>query len=197
VTKSYVMPEAHTRTSNPSWLPGVLALALCVLLLINWLSPVGFRLNERSFDGPVLFGTLFLLSAWAIVKGRQFRPSWQSLLVRLIGVSIFVLAIPAGCTSLFFRVAALPVAHISYGSDRVTAYWMTGGAVGPHYTEFREERPIVPGLLLARVVGYSPYIGEVTLSVSHGNTFRAVVSDGPRGASPDLFECSVTALLPW
>jgi hypothetical protein len=114
-----------------------------------------------------------------------------------MGVSILVLAIPASCTSLVLRVAALPVAHISFGSDRVTAYWMTGGAVGPHYTEFREERPVVPGLLLVRVVGYSPYLGDVTLSISYGNTFRAVVSKGPRGASPDLFQCRVTPLLPW
>jgi hypothetical protein len=177
--------------------PVVLALALCALLLINWVSPLGFRFTERSLDAPVLFGALSLLSAFAVLRGGQIRRTWLRLLVRTAGVSILMLAIPSGCTRCVFWIDALPVAHLSIGSDRVVAYLMAGGAVGPHYTEFREERPVVPGLVLARVVGYSPYIGDVTLAVSDGNSLRAVVSEDTEGGSPHVFEYQVAPLLRW
>ena len=193
----YPAPEVRPRADNRLWLPGTLALALCVFLLANWISPLGFRLNERSLDAPVLFGTLSLLSACAFMMGRQVGTTWQRLLTRSLGALVFVLAVPVGCTSFVFRIDALPVAHISVGSDRVVAYWMVGGAMGPHYTQFREERSVVPGLLLARVVGYSPYIGDVTLSVNFGNTLRAVVAEDTERGSRHLFECRVAPLLPW
>jgi hypothetical protein len=63
--------------------------------------------------------------------------------------------------------------------------------------QFREERSVVPGLLLARVVGYSPYIGDVTLSVNFGNTVRAEVAEDTERGSRHLFECRVAPLLPW
>jgi hypothetical protein len=81
--------------------------------------------------------------------------------------------------------------------DRVVAYWMVGGALGPHYTEFREERSVLPGVLLARIVGYSPEVGSVTLSVTSENRLRAVVADDAGGAVRDLCECPVVPLLPW
>ena len=110
---------------------------------------------------------------------------------------VCVLAVPAGCTSFVFRLDALPVAEITVRSDRVVAYWMVGGAVGPHYTEFREERSVLPGVLLARVVGYSPDIGSVRLSVTSGNTLRAVIADDTEVGTQHLFECPVAPLLPW
>jgi hypothetical protein len=87
--------------------------------------------------------------------------------------------------------------EIVVGSDRVVAYWMVGGAVGPHYTEFREERSVLPGVLLARVVGYSPDVGSVTLLVASGSTLRAVAADDAEGGTQHLFECPVVPLLPW
>jgi len=175
----------------------VLALALCALLLANWLSPVGFRLNPRSFDSRVLFSTLCLLSACGFRSGRRIATTWQRLSVRSLGALVCMLAVPAGCTSLVFRVDALPVADIAVRSDRVIAYWMAGGAVGPHYTEFRQERAVLPGIVLARVLGYSPDIGSVTLSVSSGGTVTAVVTDDAGVGAQNLFEYPVTPLLPW
>jgi hypothetical protein len=89
------------------------------------------------------------------------------------------------------------VGTVVAGSDRVVAYSMVGGAVGPHYTEFREERSVLPGILLARVVGYSPDIGRVALSVTSGGTLRAAVADDAEGGARYLFEFPVTRLLPW
>jgi hypothetical protein len=195
------MPDVRQRARIPwhgrPWLPSVLALALCALLVANWLSPVGFRLNQRSLDALVLFGTLSLLSACAFTSGRRMRTTWQRLLVRSLGAMVCLLAVPAGCISFVFRVDALPVAEIVVRSDRVVAYWMVGGAVGPHYTEFREERSVLPGVLLARVVGYSPDIGSVTLSVTSGSTLRAVIADDAEVGTQHLFECPVAPLLPW
>ena len=195
------MPDVRQRSRSPwharPWLPSVLALALCALLLANWLSPVGFRLNRRSLDALVLFSALSLISAWASTSGRWMHITWQRLLVRSLGAIIFVPAVLAGCISFVFRVDALPVAEIVVGSDRVVAYWMVGGAVGPHYTEFREERSVLPGVLLARVVGYSHDIGRVALSVTSGSTLRAVVGDDAEGGARHLFECPVAPLLPW
>jgi len=195
------MPEVRQRTRIPRrarlWLPSAFALAVCALLLANWLSPVGFRLNQRSLDAPVLFGALSFLSALASKSGQRMRTTWQRLLLRSMGALICVLAILAGCISFFFRVDALPVAEILVRSDRVVAYRMVGGAVGPHYTEFREERSVLPGVLLARIVGYCPEVGSVTLSVTSENTLRAVVADDAEGAARDLFECPVVPLLPW
>jgi hypothetical protein len=114
-----------------------------------------------------------------------------------LGTLVFVLAVPVGYTSFVFRVDALPVADVSVGSDRVVAYWMVGGAVGPQYTEFREERSVLPGLLLARVIGYIPYIGDVTLSADFANTLRAVVAEDTERGSLHHFECRVAPLLPW
>jgi hypothetical protein len=114
--------------------------------------------------------------------------AWQRLLVRSLGAIIFVLASLAGCISFVFRVDALPVAEIVVGSDRVVAYSMAGGAAGPHYTEYREERSVLPGILLARVVGYSPDIGRVALSVTSGGTLRTVVVDDAEGGERHLFE---------
>jgi hypothetical protein len=179
------------------WLPSVLAIALCALLLANWLSPVGFRLIQRSLDAPVLFGTLSLLAACAFTSGRRIRRTWQRLLVRSLGAMVCVLAVPVGCTSFVFRVDALPLAKITVRSDRVVAYRMAGGAVGPHYTEFREERSVLPGVLLARVVGYIPDLGSVALSVASVSTLRVVVEDDAEGGTQYLFECPVTPLLPW
>jgi hypothetical protein len=167
------------------------------MLLANWLSPVGFRLNQRSLDALVLFGTLSLLSACVFTSGRRIRTTWQRLMVRSLGAMVFVLAVPVGCTSFVFRVDALPVAEITVRSDRVVAYWMAGGAIGPHYTEFREERSVLPGVLLARVVGYIPDVGSVTLSFTSGSTLRAVVADDAEGGTQYLFERPVTPLLPW
>jgi hypothetical protein len=195
------MPDVRQRALVPwharPWLPSVLALALCALLLANWLSPVGFRLNQRSLDALVLFGTLALLSAWAFTSGRRMRTTWQRLLLRSLGAMVCVLAVFAGGISFVFRVDAVPVAEIVVGPDRVVAYWMVGGAVGPHYTEFREERSVLPGVLLARVVGYSSDVGSVTLLVASGSTLRAVVADDAEGGKQHLFECPVAPLLPW
>jgi hypothetical protein len=195
------MPDVRQRNRIPwharPWLSSVLALALCALLLANWLSPVGFRLNRRSLDAPVLFSALSLLSAFASTSGRRMRTTWQRLLVRPLGALICVLAVLAGCISFLFQVDALPIAEIVVRSDRVVAYWMVGGAVGPHYTEFREEQSVLPGILLARVVGYSPNIGSVTLSVTSGSTLRAVVADDAGGGARHLFESRVAPLLPW
>ena len=195
------MPEVRQRMRIPrrarQWLPGVVALAVCALLLANWLSPVGFRLNQRSLDAPVLFGALFLLAALASKSGQRMRETWQRVLLRSLGALLCVFAILAGCVSFFFRVDALPVAEILVWPDRVVAYWMVGGAVGPHYTELREERSVLPGVLLARIVGYSPEVGSVTLSVTADNRLRAVVADDAGGAVRDRFECPVVALLPW
>lgn len=191
------MSETHPYTDNRRWLPGVLALALCAMLFANWITPVGFRLHERSLDAPVLFGTLSLLSACTFVTGRQIRKAWQRRLLRSLGVLIFVPAACTGCINSVFHVAALPVADISVGSDTVVAYWIEGGAVGPHFTEFREERSVAPGLLLVRVLGDSPYIGAVTLSVVSENTVRAVVAYDRERGSRDRFECRVVPLLPW
>ena len=194
------MPDVRQSNRIPwharPWLPSVLALALCALLLANWFSPVGFRLNQRSLDALVLFSALSLLSAWASTSGRRMRTTWQRLLVRSLGAIILVPAILAGCISFVFRVDALPVAKIVVGSDRVVAYSIAGGTVGPHYTEFREERSVLPGILLARVVGYSPDIGRVALSVTSGGTLRAVVADDAEGGARYLFEFPVTPLLP-
>jgi len=180
----------------PNIRAAALALALCALLLANWLSPIGFRFSERSVDAPVFFIALSVLSARAFMMGSQIRPTWQRLLMRSLGALVFALAVPVGCTTFIFRVDALPVADVSVGSDRVVAYWMVGGAMGPHYTEFRQERSVLPGLLLAGVVGYSPYIGDVALSVNPGNTLRGVIADDTEG-SPHRFECRVAPLLPW
>ena len=193
----YPVHDIRPRAGNRLWLPGALALTFCALLLANWLSPVGFRLKERFMDAPVLFGTLSLLSAYAFMRGRQIRTTWRRLLMRALGALVFVLVVLVGCTTFVFRVDALPVADISVGYDRVVAYWMVGGAMGPHYTEFREERSVVPGLLLARVVGYSPYIGDVTLSLNFGNTLQAVVAEDTERGSLHPFECRVAPLLPW
>ena len=192
------LPE-HVRIRSHSWpwLPSVLALAFCALLLANWLSPVGFRIHPRSLDSPVLFGALCLLSAYALTSGRQLGSTWQRLSVSSLGAIVCVLAVPAGCASFVFRVDALPVADIAVRSDRVVAYWMAGGAVGPHYTEFRQERAVLPGVVLARVLGDSPDIGNVTLSVSSGGTVTAVVSDDTDVGAQNLFEYPVTPLLPW
>lgn len=194
------MPEVSQPARIPwharPWLPSVLAITLCALLLANWLSPVGFRLNQRSLNAPVLFGTLSLLAACAFTSGRRIRTTWQRLLVRSLGAMVCVLAVPVGCTSFVFRVDGLPVAEIAVRSDRVVAYWMSGGAVGPHYTEFREERSVLPGVLLARVVGYIPDLGSVTLSVTSGSTLIAVVADDAEGGTRHLFECPLTPLLP-
>ena len=93
------MPDLRQRVRIPwhtrPWLPSVLALALCALLLANWLSPVGLRLNQRSLDSLVLFGTLSLLSACAFMRGRRMRTTWQRLLVRSLGAVVCVLAVPA------------------------------------------------------------------------------------------------------
>jgi hypothetical protein len=124
------------------------------------------------------------------------RETWQRVLLISLGALICVFAFLAGCISSFFRVDALPVAEILVQPDRV-AYWMVGGAVGPHYTEFREERSVLPGVLLARVVGYSPEVGSVTLSVTSDNRLLAVVADDAGGAVWDLLECPVVPLLPW
>lgn len=190
-------PRIHSCTSNRPWLPGVLALALCALLVVNWIGPVGFRLHERSLDAPVLFGTLSLLSACGLATARHVRKTWQRQLLRSLCALTFVPAVCVGCISVVFRVDALPVAHTSVGSDRVVAYWRSGGAVGPHFTEFREERSIAPGLLLTRALGDSPYIGDVTLSIVSGNTLRAVVAYDTERGSRDRFECRVVPLLPW
>jgi hypothetical protein len=104
------------------------------------------------------------------------RTTWQRLLVRSLGAMVCVLAVPAGCTSFVFRVDALTVAEIVVRSDRVVAYWMVGGAFGPHYTEFREERSVLPGVLLARVVGYSPAVGSVIQSNSVKSTAHVASS---------------------
>jgi hypothetical protein len=109
---------------------------------------------------------------------------------------VCVLAVFAGGISFVFRVDAFPVAEIVVRSDRVVAYWMVGGAVGPHYTEFREERSVLPGVLLARVVGYSPDVGSVTLSVASGSILRAVVADDAEGGTQHLLEFPVAPLLP-
>ena len=121
----------------------------------------------------------------------------QRLLVRSLGAMVCVLAVLAGCISFVFRVNALPVAKILVRSDTVVAYWIVGGAVGPHYTEFRDERSVLPGVLLARVIGYSANIGSVVLSVTAGNTLSAVVADDTEGGTRHLFECPVVPLLPW
>jgi hypothetical protein len=107
----------------------------------------------------------------------------QRLLVRSLGAMVCVLAVLAGCISFVFRVNALPVAKILVRSDTVVAYWMVGGAVGPHYTEFRDERSALPGVLLARVIGYSANIGSVVLSVTAGNTPRQTTRKVGRGIS--------------
>jgi len=92
---SYPMPEVRQRTRIPRrarlWLPSVVALAVCALLLANWLSPVGFRLNQRFLDAPVLFGALLLLSAFASKSGQRMRETWQRLLLRSLG------ALSRGC----------------------------------------------------------------------------------------------------
>lgn len=125
------------------------------------------------------------------------RTTWQLFLMRSLGTIVCVLAILAGCISCVFWVDAFPVAEIVVRSDRVVAYWMVGGAVGPHYTEFREERSVLPGVLLERVVGYSPAVGDVTLSVTSKGTLRAVVEDDTAGGTQHVVECAVTPLLPW
>lgn len=195
------MPDLRQHVPIPwhirPWLPGVFALTLCALLLANWLGPVGFRLHQRSLDSPVLFGALCLLSAYAFIRGRRIGSTWQRLSVRSLGAIVCMLAVPAGCASLVFRVDALPVADIAVRSDRVVAYWMAGGAVGPHYTEFRQERAVLPGVVLARVLGYSPDIGSVTVSVSSRGTVTAVVTDDADVGAQNLFEYSATPLLPW
>jgi len=195
------MPDFRQRVRTPwntrPWLPSILALALCVLFLANWLSPVGFRLHQRSLDSPVLFGALCLLSAYAFTSGRRLGSTWQRLFVQSLGAVVCVLAVPAGCSRVVFRVDAFPVADITVRSDRVVAYWMAGGAVGPHYTEFRQERAVLPGVVLARVLGDSPDIGSVTLSVSSGGTVTAVVTDDADVGAQNLFEYPVTPLLPW
>jgi hypothetical protein len=145
----------------------------------------------------VLVGALCLLSAWAFTSGRRTPTTWQRLLVRSLGAIVFVLAVPAGCIGFVFRVEALPVAEIVVRSDRVVAYWVVGGAVGPHYTEFREERSMLPGVLLVRVVGYSHDVGSVKFSVTSGSTLRAVVTDDAERGTPHLFEFPVAPLLPW
>ena len=56
---------------------------------------------------------------------------------------------------------------------------------------------MLPGVLLARVVGYIPDLGSVTLSVTSGSTLRAAVADDTEGGTRHLFECPLTPLLPW
>ena len=193
----YPLSEIRSRVARRPWVPCLCALTVCALLVANWATPVGIRFQEQSLDAPVLFGTLSVLSAYALVAGRQIRATWLRLLLRSLGALILVLAVPVGCTGIVFRVGALSVAHISVGSDRVVTYWMSGGAVGPHFTEFRQERSVAPGLVLARVLGDSPYIGDVTLAVVSGNTLRAEVAEGGKTGLRDLFECRVPPLLPW
>src|SRR4051794_15565191 len=108
------MPNFSQRVRNSwqtrPWLPSILALAFCALLLANWFSPVGFRLHPRSVDSPVLFGALCLLSVYAFTSGRRLSSTWQRLSVSSLGAIVCVLAVPAGCASLLFRVDALSVA---------------------------------------------------------------------------------------
>ena len=189
----------HGRVCSRSrpWLSSVLALAFCALVVANWLAPVGFRIRPRSVDSPGLFGALCLLSVYAFTSGRRLSSTWQRLSVSSLSAIVCVLAVPTGCASFVFRLDALPVADIAVRSDRVVAYWMAGGAFGPHYTEFRQERAVLPGIVLARVLGYSPNIGSVTLSVSSGGTVTAVTTDDGDVGAQTRVSYPVTPLLPW
>ena len=178
------------------WSQSVLPLALCALLVGNWLAPVGLRLQSRTLNAPALFGGLLLLSIWSFFAVKRISAGWRRRLLRALVIAIWLFAILAGCTSLVLRVDVLPLTWTTFGSDRMVASSVAGGAVGPHYTEFRQERTILPGLVLARLIGSSDYVGDVTMSFPAPQLVRATIADTTPG-SPHVFEAHVSPLLPW
>ena len=180
----------HRPWSQIAW-----ASAIATCLIGNWLAPVGIRLKWRALDAPALFISVLLLSLWVYAAASLISTRGPRLLARGLGTFMCMLAVPVGCAGFLFRVDALPVATTSIGSDKVVASWMAGGAVGPHFTEFRQERSVLPGLLLARTIGSSDYLGDVTMSFTPPHSLRAAVADDSAG-SPHVIDMSVSPLLP-
>jgi hypothetical protein len=173
-----------------------LASIISGIFIANWLAPIGLRLQWRRFDAPVLFLSLLLLSWVTYSATRSIRSRSVRYLVRGLSVLVCVFAIPPGIAGFVWPVSAEPVAVTSVGADQIVASLMAGGAVGPHYTEFRQQRSVLPGLVLTRYIGSSDHIGDVTLSFVPPHTLHAVVRPFNLSNAPTVIELSVSPLPP-
>jgi energy-coupling factor transporter transmembrane protein EcfT len=186
------------------WWRIAMAMLVAAVLIGNWLAPIGIRLQWRSFDAPVLFLLLLLLSLWAFSAAAAIASRRGRYMGRGLSALSLAFAIPPAVAAFVLPVTAEPVAVATVGSDQVVASLMAGAAMGPHYTEFRQERRIVTGLLLARYLGSSDYIGDVTMSFTPPYSLRAVVTPFDasnalfsRSNSPDVVDLRVPPLPSW
>jgi hypothetical protein len=95
-----------------------------------------------------------------------------------------------------FGVDVFPIEVATTGGNQIVASMVAGGAFGPHFTEFREQKRVLPGLIFVRTIGYSDAIGSVTFTVSSPGRVRATIS-GDTPMTSAVFEARVAPLAPW
>ena len=173
----------------------LVALGLFGAMLGNYYSPTSLRLGWRAFDAPLFCGGLVLLAAVAFRSAAYLITKWTRILIRLIAGAALGFGVLVTAVTLLFWVKIYPVAVATSGANRIVANMAAGGAVGPHYTEFREERPIIVGLILAQTLGYSDAIGDVTLTISPPDGLHAVIEDDASGETR-TFETRIPPLMP-
>jgi hypothetical protein len=177
------------------------------LLIANWLSPVGLRTGSSNFDCLIFFAATaaipILLSQ--VARGLNSAARWLfwilalflvlfAALAGLINVPITIEMVRRG-----FEVQPL-LTTASRGSERVAAYQVETSPAGG-YVRLRLERPILPGLVLARDVAYvdEPYIGELVV-LSPSTLCVTFSTDQPDLAGHDQefeYRLDLGSLLSW
>lgn len=146
-------------------------LAIFVLVIVNWRSPVGLRSSSSNFDLLAFSATTVLIPICLLWASRSLPPipRWLTLIpaafLTLFAALVVFWNVPSVIFMIHRGVEMEPLlATVPRGSSRVAAYQVETSPAGA-FVRLRLEQAIFPGLHLYRDIAYvdEPYIDALAL----------------------------------